>query len=147
MRYAGQGWEIPVPLEHRDFVDADQSKIFAAFEAAYRSLFGRTIDGLAIEITNWSLVIASVLPAVAKAERFDTGTPANELRMRSFYDAALRKRVDAREVARTDMAAGCVAEGPAVIVENETTTIVTSAYRAIGQGDGSLLLRRKGDTA
>lgn len=147
MRYAGQGWEIPVPLDHRDFVDADQSKIFAAFEAAYRSLFGRTIDGLAIEITNWSLVIASVLPAVAKAERFDTGTPANELRMRSFYDAALRKRVDACEVARTDMAAGCVAEGPAVIVENETTTIVTSAYRAIGQGDGSLLLRRKGDTA
>jgi N-methylhydantoinase A len=41
------------------------------------------------------------------------------------------------------MTAGQMIDGPAVIVEDETTTIVTSAYRAIGQDDGSLLLTRK----
>jgi N-methylhydantoinase A len=147
MRYSGQGWEIPVSLPHKVFVDADKQEILAAFEAAYRTLFGRIIDGLQIEITNWSLVVASVLPDVKRAVSHSKGSAAEELRTRSFYDAALRKPVQAREVARSAMTPGVVAEGPAVIVENETTTIVTSAYTAIGQGDGSLLLRRKGDLA
>ena len=64
-------------------------------------------------------------------------------RPREFYDAALRATVAAREVARADMTPGVGVDGPAVIVEDETATIVTSAFRAIGQGDGSLLLLRK----
>lgn len=144
MRYSGQGWEIPVVLPYKTFADADKAEIQQAFEAAYNVLFGRTIDGLPIEITNWSLVVASVLPDVDKAVRYDSGTPTTERRMRQFYDAALRTMVDAREVERTAMDAGKVVEGPAIIIEDETTTIVTSAFTAIGQGDGSLLLRRKG---
>ena len=64
-------------------------------------------------------------------------------RTRKFFDAGLRKMVDASEVTRAAMTAGQMIDGPAVIVEDETTTIVTSAYRAIGQDDGSLLLTRK----
>ena len=55
--------------------------------------------------------------------------------------------VDAREVAREMLLPGVSVEGPAVIVEQETTTIVTSAYRVTGQGDGSLRLSRKEGTA
>lgn len=147
MRYAGQGWEIPVPLPYKTFVNADMSEILAAFEAAYRTLFGRVIDGLGIEITNWSLVVASVLPATPAVVRHSSGTPATPLRTRQFFDAALRKTVDAQEVDRKAMTAGQLVEGPAIIVENETTTIVTSGYRAVGQGDGSLRLIRKGDVS
>lgn len=147
MRYAGQGWEIPVPLPYKRFVDADMSEILLAFETAYRTLFGRVIDGLGIEITNWSLVVASVLPETPVVVRHTSGPPAAPLRTRQFFDAALRKTVDAREVDRKAMSAGQLVEGPAIIVENETTTIVTSGYRAVGQGDGSLRLIRKGDAS
>ncbi|WP_299916910.1 hydantoinase/oxoprolinase family protein [uncultured Roseobacter sp.] len=140
MRYSGQGWEIPVSLPHKVFENSDQKLILAAFEDAYRTLFGRIIDGLKAEITNWSLVVATVLPDVVKIARHDSGTPADAPREVSFFDAA-------REVERVAMTPGKIVDGPAVIVENETTTIVTSAYRAIGQGDGSLLLRRKGEAA
>jgi len=143
MRYSGQGWEIPVPLPYKTFVPADSTLIQSAFEAAYRTLFGRTIDGLGIEITNWSVVVASILPDAAPATRHESGEAATSLRSRQFYDAALRQMVEAREVERSAMTTGKAVEGPAVIVESETTTIVTSAYRAIGQSDGSLLLRRK----
>uniref|UniRef100_UPI00353233C0 hydantoinase/oxoprolinase family protein n=1 Tax=Pararhizobium sp. IMCC3301 TaxID=3067904 RepID=UPI00353233C0 len=145
MRYAGQGWEIPVALPFKPFVDADSGDILAAFEAAYETLFGRTIDGLSIEITNWSLVVASVLPEVVRAIRHSSGTSAPAERVRQFYDAALRKTVDAHEVLRSALSSGRSVQGPAVIVEDETTTIVTSAFFAVGQGDGSLLLRRKDD--
>jgi N-methylhydantoinase A len=145
MRYSGQGWEIPVVLPFRTFVDADQAEIFAAFEAAYRKLFGRVINDLAIEITNWALVVATVLPDTPPVNRYDQGAMVAPLRTRQFFDAALRKTVDAQEVDRVAMAAGQSVEGPAIIIENETTTIVTSGFRAIGQGDGSLRLLHKGD--
>ena len=64
-----------------------------------------------------------------------------------FYDAAERRVVTAQEIARTEMSANVFVNGPAVIVETETTTIVTSAFKAIGQRDGSLLLDRKEEHA
>ncbi|MEM8872091.1 MAG: hydantoinase/oxoprolinase family protein [Pseudomonadota bacterium] len=147
MRYAGQGWEIPVPLQYKTFALEDAARIVTAFEAGYRRLFGRTIDGLACEITNWSLSVATVLPQAKKVARHDGGSGLSGTRVRQFFDAAQRRMVDALEVARDSMCAGASVDGPAIIVERETTTIVTSAYRVTGQGDGSLLLTRKGDTA
>ena len=143
MRYSGQGWEIPVSLPHRNFAVADVAMVRTAFEDAYRMLFGRVIEGLAVEITNWSLRVATCLPAVAPVARNDGSGKVTAVRRRDFFDAALRKSVRAREVMREEMTAGKSVDGPAVIVERETTTIVTSAYRAVGQADGSLLLVRK----
>ncbi len=143
MRYSGQGWEIPVPLAFETFTDADAAMVLTAFEENYRTLFGRTIDGLGVEITNWSLVVASDVPPPVPVTRRTTGALIAADRTRQFFDAGLRKMVDASEVTRAAMTTGQMIEGPAVIVEDETTTIVTSAYVAIGQDDGSLLLTQK----
>jgi N-methylhydantoinase A len=147
MRYRGQGWEIPVPLAQSRFTQADAPALIAAFEEAYRSLFGRIIDGLTPEITNWSLSVASRAPEPAAVSRLTGGALATPRRTRRFFDAALRAEVEAVEVARADMTPGAVAEGPAIITEDETSTIVTSAFRAIGQADGCLVLIRKDATA
>ncbi len=147
MRYSGQGWEIPVPLPHKVFAAEDDSLILEAFEDAYRGLFGRIIDGLACEITNWSLTVSTVLPDAVQVDSHVSGNAATALRNRRFYDAAERRMVDAQEIAREDLTPGRCADGPAIVVERETTTIVTSAYRVIGQSDGSLLLLRKEDAA
>lgn len=143
MRYAGQGYEIPVVLPYKTFTQDDVHLLQDEFEAAYRSLFGRIIDGLAVEITNWSLVVASVLPDVPKAGRHFEGLPLEAGQERRFFDAGLRKTVDAVEVEREVLAPGLTVQGPAVVVERNTSTIVTSAYSVTGQGDGSLLLQKK----
>ena len=143
MRYAGQGWEIPVILPHRTFEASDIVMIQSAFEAAYRTLFGRIIDGLGIEVTNWLLTVSTILPPVETTQRFAEGEEATARRSRQFFDAALRQTVGVREVARDMLAPGTMVSGPAIIVETNTCTIVTSAYDAIGQGDGSLRLIRK----
>ena len=144
MRYSGQGWEIPVPLEFRQFNSADVDDIKSRFEEAYTTLFGRTIEGLSIEITNWSLIVATHVPEPVAVKCQNTGKAASVKRMRGFYDAARRSNVEAQEIERTVMQAGVMVEGPAVIIEQETSTIVTSGYRAIGQSDGSMLLLAKG---
>ena len=143
MRYAGQGWEIPVPLPHKIFTTGDTDAILAEFESAYRMLFGRTIDGLAPEITNWSLIVASERPQPETTKPQAGSKEAAVLRTRPIFDAALRCVVEAQEVERSAMTPDSVIVGPAVIIEAETTTIVTSAYRAVGQSDGCLLLVRK----
>ena len=143
MRYAGQGWEIPVPLPPERFEAGDAATILAAFEAAYRALFGRTIAGLAVEITNWSLAVATVPPPVAPVRRAAPETAAPVLRTRTVFDAALRRAVEAREVARAAMGPGVYVDGPALVIEDETTTVVAAAFRAVGQADGSLWLHRR----
>ena len=144
MRYTGQGYEIPVVLPHKKFSDKDIDYIQGAFDTAYKKLFGRTIEGLAVEITNWSLVVETGLKASKFVEPKLDGPAARPVRQRSFYDAAKRAMVSAQEVMRSEISAGITVDGPAVIIENETATIVTSAFRAVGQGDGSILLTRKG---
>ena len=143
MRYAGQGWEIPVQLEPAVATHGDTDAILAAFEAAYRQLFGRIIDGLAVEIANWSLVVSTLLPPVSAAERYEAGSEVETTKTRDFFDAGLRTTVVAQEIERISITPGTVVEGPAIIVESETSTIVTSAYRAIGQGDGCIRIIAK----
>ncbi|MEP5759414.1 MAG: hydantoinase/oxoprolinase family protein [Litoreibacter sp.] len=143
MRYAGQGWEIPVHPLVTTFAAGDEVKLLSAFEDAYRNLFGRTIDGLAVEITNWSLTVSTHEPKTDHLEIMSALVAAPVVRKRSVFDAALRREVEASEVRRGDMVAGASIDGPAVIIEDETSTIITDAYRATMQSDGALLIERK----
>ena len=91
-------------------------------------------------------MVISVETALKNSEFVEhrlNGPAPNPAGRRNFYDAEKRAMVSAQEVMRSEMSAGKTINGPAVIVENETTTIVTSAFRAVGQEDGSLLLTRK----
>ena len=75
------------------------------FEAAYRQLFGRIIEGLEIEVTNWTVSVASPKPERAAVARRDEGVALSG-KARDFYDAALRQDVAATEVARADLTPG-----------------------------------------
>ncbi|MEO0750611.1 MAG: hydantoinase/oxoprolinase family protein [Pseudomonadota bacterium] len=143
MRYSGQGWEIPVSFDAVHFKKGDETRLVTAFEAAYRTLFGRTIEALAVEVTNWSLTVStpeSPTPAVAIPEHT---MQAHVTRTRTVFDAALRANVEASEVARDLMGPGAVVDGPAVIIEAETSTIVPTAYTAQMLPDGALVITRK----
>ena len=143
MRYSGQGWEIAVTVPIRSFANEDAAQLQTAFEDAYRTLFGRTIDGLAVEITNWAVSVATPVPPVLPVSPPAAERPAQAAKTRPTFDAGRRETLDAAEIARADMVPGDAVDGPAVITEDETTTIVTAAFRAVMQADGALLIERK----
>jgi N-methylhydantoinase A len=62
---------------------------------------------------------------------------------RSIFDAREQTMVEAGLFDRDLLVTGNRISGPAIIVENETTTIVTSAFEAIMQNDRCLLVQRK----
>ncbi len=146
MRYAGQGWEIPVPLPDRPLTDADAPLLAGAFRAAYARFFGRAIDGLDgldIEIVTLSVKAEDQRPLPPLAT-LTTGDRAHHARQsRKVFDPAQGRPLDTAIVLRHDLAPGERLSGPAVIVERETSTLVTSLFDAVMQGDGTLLLLRK----
>lgn len=143
MRYTGQGAEVAVNIPYQAYSDTDVEMFREKFEANYEALFGRTIDGLGIEITNWSITVSSKLDAVKPMTLRLSGEAINTSKTREFFDAALRQTVIASEVERKVLNAGDMILGPSVIVEEETSIVVTSGYAAIAQDDKSILLINK----
>ena len=143
MRYTGQGGEVAVDIPYQEYNNDHVEMFRDKFEASYNELFGRIIDGLGIEITNWSITVASKLDSVKTINLRYAGESFKAIKTRDFFDAALRKTVTASEVDRNKLKAGDLVSGPSVIVEEETSIVVTSAYNAIAQDDKSILLINK----
>lgn len=142
MRYAGQGWDIPVQITFDLFKETSAAELVAIFEEAYGRFFGRAIEGLEIEIVSWSVRVSSPLPPVERVAPIAAGSPVQASSRRPLFDAAGGVFHDAGIHDRTSLAAGDVVRGPAVIAERETSTVLTASFKAIVQRDGCLLVTR-----
>ncbi|MEL7344949.1 MAG: hydantoinase B/oxoprolinase family protein, partial [Pseudomonadota bacterium] len=143
MRYAGQGWEIPISLTPQQAAHPDAGALLDLFEADYAKLFGRTVEGLAVEITVWSV---NAFTASQAPETTDVPVSAGAVDVsarRAVFDPGVAQTVQASVVDRGGMQPGTHAQGPAVIVEEETTIIVPSSRDVIALGDGTLDLHTK----
>jgi N-methylhydantoinase A len=143
MRYVGQGHEIAVPLEARALELDDRQRLQAAFEREYRLQFGRVIPGLDAEVLSWAVsVAAQVAPPAPAAPMPSTISPTPRERRRVF-DPGAGKFLDAAVFRRTDLPPGARIDGPALIVEDETTTVVAPAFAATVNALGYLILERR----
>ncbi|MGO7897498.1 hydantoinase/oxoprolinase family protein [Rhizobium ruizarguesonis] len=142
MRYAGQGWDIPVPLADDNFDPASAKTIAALFEKEYERFFGRAIEGLDIEIVSWSVKASSPLPPVKRVPSVAEGNVVRPGKTRRLFEASQGAYLEAGIHERTGLKSGDVIKGPAVIVERETSTVLTSSFKAIVQHDGCLLATR-----
>ncbi len=147
MRYAGQGWEIPVQLGDGEFDGLSQDQLGARFVKSYEEYFGRAIEGLAIEAVSWAVKVATPRQAVERCSWAETVTDAASTGSRSIYDTASNAMVEAQVVERSSLSAGVRVLGPAVIVEPQTTTWIGQRHQAIAQSDGCLVISRSGDAS
>ena len=130
MRYRGQGHEITVVLPPGEFDAASRTTLAAAFGEAYASTYGRIIPGLDTEIMNWTLRLAAVrepLPPCPPQPADRSVRPNGHRMLFSPTDLALQQVATYR---RDGLVPGSVVRGPAVIAEDETTTIVPQGYTA-----------------
>ncbi len=141
MRYVGQGWEIPVPIEIREYGDDGAAIFRRLFDEAYERFFDRLIDGLDVEIVSWSLRASSPTPPVAPIAGVEVAGDAAVTGSRRIFDAAKGEFVEAAVVSRAALKPGDRIMGPAIVTERETTTIITAGRQAVMQSDGCLLIR------
>jgi len=143
MRYVGQGWEVPVTIEVRDYADTDDKLFRDLFDEQYEQFFGRVIDGLDVEIVSWSLRATSKVTPPGRIGKTEKAASAKTSGVRDIFDVQEGSFQKASIVSRSDMKAGDWVSGPAVITERETSTIITASREVIMQADGCLLVRVK----
>jgi N-methylhydantoinase A len=133
MRYVGQGHEIAVALPAETYSDGHGDIFRRLFEAAYRQLYGRVIDGVEIEALSWTLTItaprdSSGMAAAATEKALDR--QAEPIGRQALFDPSTRRAVDAGVFLRAELPPGSRVPGPALITEEQTTTVVPPGWQA-----------------
>jgi N-methylhydantoinase A len=134
MRYVGQGHEIPVPLPPRPLGEEDVPQIRAAYDAEYTRFYDRPVPGSDVEIMSYAVVVATIphdepakpIPgddalfvpdAAAGRSQLVRDTTTGEVSPWSVYD-------------RTRLAPGVHIAGPAIVAEDETSTLIGKGWNA-----------------
>ncbi len=123
MRYRGQGHEIAVPFPSGK---ADPATLRTAFDTTYTALFGRTIPRLEIEVVTWTLALQQRHDRPEQSAPPPRGAPAASIGVRRLVESETGEVVSAQIHARDALSPGATVTGPAVILEDGTTTIVPS---------------------
>jgi N-methylhydantoinase A len=144
MRYRGQGHEITVDMPPGEFTAASKQTLIDLYEKGYAATFGRTIPGLDVEIMNWTLRLAAEQPAMPKIAAQPADIASKARGSRPVYDPADQDMKDVSVYHRSDLTIGSFVPGPAVIAEDETTTIVPSTFNARITPIGAILLEKVG---
>ena len=132
MRYAGQGYEIAVPVSETMLRSRSVDGLVDAFYASYRSLFGRAPHGIPIETMTWRLAASGPRPAPALQSRTadpPTGDPLKGRRPVYFPDGG--SFLDTNVYDRYALAPGTELSGPAVVEERESTVVIGPRSRAL----------------
>jgi N-methylhydantoinase A len=143
-RYVGQGHEIRINVPVKRLTQTDGAKLRAAFERLYRQIYGLTIEGMEAEAITWSVTASSRAVQPKRAKAVKATSPPKPRAKRKVYDAALGKMVDTPVYWRFDMMPGARIKGPAIIAEDETSTIVGANFAARIDSLGYIMLEKKG---
>jgi N-methylhydantoinase A len=134
-RFAGQGYEVTVPV-----AADDPERIRAAFLEAHRARYGHAGGGagLAVEIVNLRVVALREGPL----PRF-AGEPRAGRRPRGRRSFVVHgERVTGSVWSLDDLAAGVTIPGPAILAGGDATALVTPGWCGTVHASGAVLLGR-----
>jgi N-methylhydantoinase A len=141
-RYVGQGHEIRVPLPEGELKSTDGPKLRAAFEKLYKVLYGLIIPKMEIEAVTWSVTVSSAPSPVRRIGRPKAAAAPKPRKSRQVYDPDVGKLINMPIYWRFEMKPGARIKGPAIIAENETSTLVGSNFRGSIDSLGYIVLER-----
>ena len=129
VRYALQGHEIRIDLPHGRLGPDSLDAIRDTFERVYRSLFGRTGPEVPLEAVSWRLIASGPVPG-AKLSVSELSASASALKgERPAYFPEWEEQRHVPVYDRYLMAPGVALQGPAIIEERESTTVVGPGAR------------------
>jgi N-methylhydantoinase A len=139
MRYEGQGYDVTVPFEISWLEQGDADAVTAAFHAAHLDVYGHANEQAEVWIKELRAHITGVMPrtrvVAVQDEAAVRGPTTRPIRL-------FGSEVEARIVGRAALADGRALDGPAIISQMDTTTLIPPAWRARIVRSGALVLAR-----
>ncbi len=136
MRYRGQSFEIEVPLDPADL--ADTTRIAARFHEEHRRIYGHADEDAPIQVITLRLVVSGPTPKprFPTLKRAEAPAPVVARVDAWFGNAAVATAL----YRRADLLAGHRFAGPAIVAQEDCTTIVPPGFSAEVDAFGNLHL-------
>lgn len=124
MRYAGQGHEITIELPDGELSEASIPEIEKRFKKEYEFRYNRSIEGIALEMVTWRVIVQGPIPQM-EVKQFSTtasdaeafkGTRQVYFEETGYLDCPVYDRYALKTNEKFD--------GPAIIEETESTTVI-----------------------
>jgi N-methylhydantoinase A len=144
MRYVGQGHEIPVPLPVAVLGEEDGAAIRARYDQEYARFFDRPVPGSDVEIMSYAVVVTTVTDAVVALPAAEGlfAAEAMPVRTQAVRDTVTGAVSDWAVYDRMALVPGIRLMGPAIIAEDETSTLVSPGWSAVVNGLGYIEIAR-----
>ncbi|MBE1501250.1 N-methylhydantoinase A [Amycolatopsis lexingtonensis] len=134
MRYAGQGYEIRVPVHGGSWPET----LIEEFTRTYRALYRRSGPEVGVEVLNWRVVSSGPAPDVTlRLKAQATGGEARKGTRPAYFPAAGRF-VDTAIFDRYRLRPGTRIDGPAIVEERESTVVVPPGAHCVAREDAAL---------
>ena len=140
MRYVGQGHEVPVRLPNEPLAATETDGIRNAFDAEYARFYDRPVPGSDVEVMSYAVSVATETAVVNDPP--PATRPASGPRSQSVRDPVSGQTADWPVHDRAALPPGATLHGPAIIAEDETSTLVGATWTAEIDGRAIIVLTR-----
>ena len=141
MRYRGQSYEIETPLDGHWIADGDSQAIIDAFHTRHAEIYGHADEKAQVQLVALRVVIAGTIPKPSFPAR-----PLTLMDVAADSSVTVSHRggeVTAGLFQRRNLKPGSRFAGPAVIIQDDTTTWAPPGFDGAIDGYGNLILTRE----
>jgi len=114
-----------------------------AFEQSYLQQYGRLIDGVDIEILGWTVTVGTDVPEVEFMATVKDQPAPPPSSWRDIFDIGQGAWIKAGLYRRSELSPGSTLAGPAIIVEEATSTTIGPGYDVTIGADASIVMTRR----
>lgn len=141
-RYHGQGYELRVEAPAPPIDAQWRSTLAERFHEAHRQAYGRAFEDRDVHIVNVGITAVGQVsaPTVPTLAPHDGPVPVAETRLAWFDLEDGVQPIETRFLRRDELGAGAVVEGPAIIEQSDTTTVLPPGTRSEVTRNGHLLI-------
>lgn len=141
MRYVGQGHEIPVSLPEGSLDSRSPEVLLEEFQKAYRRLYGRVIPNVVVEVMTWAVTVSTVQPPLQALPLAGAPVAVECDAWREILDAT-GTPVQVPVYERDRLCVDAAFDGPVLVVEDQTTTLVPAGCSVRTDSLGCLVIER-----
>lgn len=139
MRYQGQGLEIVLEQPADAGFAIDSAQLEAEFITRYKALVGFVLKDIPLDLVSVSVTARE--KRTLDTHPFTPAAPQDAIHKRQVFDLSAKEQITYRVLDRACLGPD-VAQGPAIVTEDQTTTLVRPGWSVHASGEGHLILER-----
>ncbi len=131
-------------LPPRRLTPDDVPAIRAAYDAEYARFYDRPVPGSDVEMLSYAVTVATLPDTASDVAASASASEVRPARMQTVQDTASGEATPWAVYDRAALAPGAVLRGPAIVAEDETSTLVGPDWTARIDARGYIDLTRGG---